>query len=859
MKNILIYSVTLALNLVVLTGLSQSWLTQIPSNANGRLNYFETKTFVEQFREQNPMTPLKGEKQFLRSKFFLDGRIMEDGYLPSGTYWEEAKRIISERSQKRAEQSPWTFIGPDESTVGINSGVDGGSGRIDCIEFHPTDPDIFYVGAPCGGLWRTTDGGVSWEVLTDELPTLGISDIDFHPLDPNTLFICTGTRDIWWETFSVGILKSEDNGETWEETGLQYSIQQNRAVHELLINPSNPLIMHAATSVGLYRSEDGGDNWDRIVNGNFMELEQKVGDPSVIFATNFGVYNCNSRIYRSVDAGVSFQVMNTGVSPSQVNRITIGTTPADPEVIYALYSACSDHAFFGLYRSNDCGDTWMEAPNSNNINVLSWLPAGLDPGGQGYFTLSLAVDPADPDHVYTGGVNIWESYDGGDIWTLNAQYYGAGAQYVHADIHNLVYNPLNDGLYNTNDGGVYKFIEGPDAWVNISDGLHIMQFYRLGTWKEDETRMLGSPQDNGTVIFTDTLNYEILLAEACDNFIDYTDPDILYFGGYAAGINRSMNGGFNYTSIQPNGESPYRFNPPFIMHPTNEQVLYCAFTDVWRSDNRGNSWINLTSGLSYGNDYMSLEVAPSNTDYIYAATTSQIWRTNNGGGDWENIKFGLPGSVPISDIAISSTDPEKIWVTFQGWNSSVKVYSTEDGGESWQNVTMNLPNMPANCITYEPGSDDAVYVGTDIGVFYTNENLSEWIDYSRDLPNVIIDELEIHPLSGKILTATYGRGMWENVLADPATVNIYELVQKEMTVFPNPANNIIQVECLPPAPGTYTLTLINAAGQTVLQKEIRSAGMRISKQINLEKLSSGLYQLLLTGEGYYVSDKVIKR
>jgi photosystem II stability/assembly factor-like uncharacterized protein len=839
-----------------LTTSSQSWLKSIPADPDGRPDYREAKKYMETFRSQNPETPLKGEKQFLRSAFFLDGRIGEDGHLPAGVYWEEGKKVIASRSLNKAAQTPWAYRGPFNSTVGINSGEVGGSGRIDCIEFHPGDPNIFYVGAPCGGLWRTSDGGSSWECLTDELPTLGISDIDLSPQDPNTIFICTGTRDVWWETFSVGILKSEDAGQTWTETGLHYLLQQNKSVHELLINPANPSVMVSATGNGIYRSLDGGDTWTLIVGGNFMDLAQKPGDPSTIYATNFSYFNCGARVYRSLDAGASFQTMVTGFPSSEVNRITIGVTPADPEVVYALCSSCSDAGFYGLYKSADHGTTWIKTPNSNNLNLLGWQPDGLDAGGQGWFTLSLSVDPVDANHIVVGGVNLWESVDGGDIWTLNAQYYGSGAEYVHADIHSLVYNPLDGAHYNTNDGGIYRYTGSPDGWVNISDGLHIMQFYRLGVWKQDETRILGSPQDNGTVLFTDSVQYELRLAEACDNFFDYNQPDTCYYGGYGSGLVRSKNGGHSSNYITPPGESRYRFNPPFIMHPTDPAILYCAFKNVYRSSNRGSLWTKLTQDISGGIDFTCLEVAPSNPDYLYAAYNNQIWRTSDGGTNWENIATGLPTGEIITDIVISAGDPELIWVTFSGFSEGVKVFRSGNGGQTWQNVSRNLPNMPANCLAFEPGSENAVYVGTDVGIYYTNDNLTEWIDYSEELPNVIIDELEIHPLSGKILAATYGRGMWENNLVDPLMVGVHETATRNFSVYPNPSSDKLWVEFTPPEPGLYILTVVNAAGQVAGRKEVRATGMMTRSQLDVSRLPAGYYIVRVSGSGTDYSGNV---
>jgi len=832
---------------ISLAASSQSWLKSIPPDADGRPGFRETQKFVEAFRSQNPEAPMKGEKQYLRSDFFLDGRIDESGFLPSGLYWDEGKKVIAARNLKKAVQTPWAYRGPFNSTVGINSGEVGGSGRIDCIEFHPSDPDILYVGAPTGGLWRTVDGGVSWESLTDELPTLGISDIDLHPLDPDIIFICTGTKDVWWETFSVGILKSEDAGETWTETGLQYALEQNKSVHELLINPANPSIMVAAAGAGLYRSVDGGDTWTLLMGGNFMDLAQKPGDPSTIYATNFNYYNCGAKIYRSVDAGATFQIMSTGIPPSGVNRITLGVTPADPEVVYALCSSCTDAGFYGLYKSADHGTTWAKCPNSNNKNLLGWQPNGLDAGGQGWFTLSLSVDPLDANHLHVGGVNIWESADGGDIWTLNAQFYGSGAEYVHADIHSLSYNPLGNTHYNTNDGGIYRHTGDPDGWVNISNGLHIMQFYRLGAWRQDESLILGSPQDNGTVLFRDTMQYELILAEACDNFFDYVQPDTCYYGGYGAGLMRSKNGGVGCSPITPPGESKFRFNPPAIMHPNNPSIIYCAFKNVYRSDNRGSNWIKLTQDQSGGIDFTNLEIAPSNPEYIYASTQNLIWMTSDGGTTWENIKYGLPSGLVISDIAISAVDPKMVWVSFSGFSPGVKVFRSVNGGQAWQNVSRNLPNIPANCLAFEPGSDNAVYVGTDVGIYYTNDLLTDWVDYSESLPNVIIDELEVHPVSGKILAATYGRGMWENYLADPLTVGIRENTDQNLSIYPNPASEKIWIEFTPPGLGLYIVTIINASGQVVGKKEIRSTGMMTRSQLDVSKLLSGYYLIRITG------------
>lgn len=834
---------------------SQEWLHQLQTDSNGRPSYKEACGLVKGLRAANPDAPIAGEKQLLRASFLLEHRIDADGSLPSGLFWNECKSVVSQRTRNKSELSPWSFIGPKNSTVKINTGVVGGSGRIDCITFHPTNPDLYYVGAPSGGLWRTTDNGITWEVLTDDLPVLGISDVDLHPNDPNTIYICTGTRDVWWETYTIGILKSEDGGETWNETGLQYSVLQNQAVHELWINPSNPDFMLAAASNGLYKSADGGDNWTFVRAGNFMELEQIPGNSDIVFATTFN-YSGGARIFRSDDGGQSFSYINNGIPTSDVNRISIAVTPADPNKVYALYSRTTDNGFYGVWVSNDAGLTWIETPNSNNMNPLGWQPSGTDAGGQGYFTLSLSVDPADPMHLHVGGVNIWESLNGGETWQLQAQYYGGGAQYIHADIHTLAYNPLNQEFYATTDGGVYQLVKPDNLWTNRSDGLEIMQFYRVGLFHPNPDRLMGSPQDNGSVLFTDTICYEVNMAEACDNFFDPLNGDTMYFGGYAAGIRRSYNGGFNYINIIPPGESKYRFNPPFLIHPTEAATIYCAYKDVWKSTNRGTQWTNLSNGLASGDDFESLEVYSSDDRVIWAATYSNIWRTTDGGATWQFIRDGLPTYQSILDIALSDKNPDHAWVVMGNFIEGQKVYRTTDGGATWQNVSGSLPNVPTNCITYEPGSNDALYVGNDIGVFYTNNDLPDWIDYSRDLPAVIIDELEVHKPTSTVVAATYGRGMWKNSLADPLTVSSKTISEPTLTVYPNPATDRINVEWLPPAPGKFDLRLTDASGRVVMSKSIFSTGMDYRTTINCTSLVPGLYVLRILGSNYSNDHKI---
>jgi hypothetical protein len=190
-----------------------------------------------------------------------------------------------------------------------------------------------------------------------------------------------------------------------------------------------------------------------------------------------------------------------------------------------------------------------------------------------------------------------------------------------------------------------------------------------------------------------------------------------------------------------------------------------------------------------GGQYASiLEVAPSDNEYIYSGNGNFLWMTSDAGLSWQNISGGLITVSPVSDVTISHNNPEKLWASLQGFSEGYKVFKSEDGGQSWENISLNLPNVPVNCLTYENDVLNGIYAGTDIGIYYINDNLSEWVDFSNGLPNVIVLEMEINYKENKIKSATYGRGLWESPLINPS-VSVPEIARGSfMLVFPNPSN-----------------------------------------------------------------------
>ncbi|MBN4065915.1 PKD domain-containing protein, partial [Candidatus Amoebophilus asiaticus] len=428
-----------------------------------------------------------------------------------------------------------------------------------------------------------------------------------------------------------------------------------------------------------------------------------------------------------------------------------------------------DNGFQGFYSSYDSGDTWTTEATSPNL--LGWKTNGSDNGGQGWYDLSLAASPLNANEIYVGGVNVWKSTNGGSSWNISGYWKESfTVDYVHADIHALEYVPNTSIIMAGCDGGVYKSTNFGTDWEDLSNGLSIMQFYRMGASATDSAFLLAGSQDNGTSRYESGVWDEVLGGDGMEAMVDYNDKSIVFGTLYYGEIHRSYNGGNSFSEITPlQGTTPIQGNwvTPFAMHPNNSNIILGGYGEVYKTTNRGNSWSAISS-LSSGN-IRALVFAPSDGSVIYASTYYYVFKTTNGGSNWTGITGTLPtSSVTPTYIAVHETDPNTLWITFSGYINGEKVYKTTDGGSTWTNISGSLPNIPVNCIVYENGSDDAIYIGTDLGVFYTNNNFNDWEAYSEGLPNVVVNELEIFYPGNKIKAATYGRGIWEAPLYQPA-------------------------------------------------------------------------------------------
>ena len=373
------------------------------------------------------------------------------------------------------------------------------------------------------------------------------------------------------------------------------------------------------------------------------------------------------------------------------------------------------------------------------------------------------MSPDSDATVYVAGFNIKGTTDGGTTWTSVPT---AG----HVDNHAIEITvrlvlqrpPLPPRLVQTilvgNDGGLFKSTNGGTTWTSLNKGLAITQFYRLGLSRTATNVAVAGAQDNGNMKYNVGTFTNITNADGMEGFIDWSNVNNIYESIQNGGLYRSTNGGVSFTGVST--ASSGAWVTPWCQDPAVSTTIYAATDKVYKSTDQGTTWTAISGTLPGIWRFTVLKVAPSNSKVIYAGDGGKLYRTRDGGANWVDITAGLPTAGNyLTDVAIHTYDPSIAWAAFSGYNAGQKVYRTCDGGADWSNVSGSLPNMPANTIVHEKARN-AVYVGTDDGVYYLNDELTDWVPYKWGLPNVIVDELEIDYPAKRIWAATYGRGLW---------------------------------------------------------------------------------------------------
>jgi len=803
--------------------------------ADPEVNFYDVQETFRQAWEGREVEKGKGFMAYKRWEWFMEPRVFPSGDRFPG---DAVMRAIEENPQfyglSNSLAGDWTYIG----NTGVPTGG-GGAGRVNSVRTATGSANELYACAPAGGLWKTTNGGSSWSLMnTDFLASIGVSDVAVDPTNPNIIYIATGDGDAG-DTYSIGVWKSVDGGQSWAATGLSWNVSQARTTNRILIHPGNPSILIVATSNGLYRTTNAGASWSQVQTGNFKDLTFKPGNPDVVYA-------CTNRFFRSINGGASWTLVSANLpSASQSSRLAIAVSAADPEVVYVLAGG-SNQGFFGFYRSTDSGGTF--STRSTSPNLLGWSSVGNDSGGQAWFDLRVVADPVNANIVYTGGVNVWKSTNGGSTWTCNAHWYGAGGlPYVHADIHAMYFVPGTSTLLIGCDGGVYRTTNGGSSYSDISSNLQIGQQYRLGISALNSNLILTGWQDNGTNRKSGNNHARVIGGDGMECAIDPTSNSVMYGELYYGNILKSTNGGNSFSSTIANSDGSAgtvheqgAWVTPFLLG-SNPQHIFVGKTRVYRSTNGGTSFTAL--GAMGSGRINALAVAPSNNNVIYASKGATFYRSSDGNAF--TTVSGMPGQS-ITYIAVHPSNPDKIWVTFSGFSGSNKVYHSTNGGSTWVNQTGNLPNLPVNCVVYCSGTNDGVYVGTDAGVFYRDADLGNWIPYMNGLPHVVVNELEIHYGSGTITAATFGRGTWR------APLHSLEPLDAVLAGVVTPSGTLCVSQFQP------QLTIQNAGTETIssLSLEYGVIGSSIQTYQWTGNLTPGqstaiLLPLLSSGEGSF--------
>jgi photosystem II stability/assembly factor-like uncharacterized protein len=726
-------------------------------------------------KAENEETSEGLEYQFGRWNYYWQQHLDENGYMvsPMKTYAEWAQYLETHTGKRgtaratSADTSHWVFQGPI-TTMGGYAGI----GRINVAAFDPVDPNVFYVGAAGGGVWKTTDGGNSWTALYNIMPTMGVSDIKVNPLNPNTIYVCTGDKDAK-DNYSIGVLKSTDGGNTWTTFTLGWTISSFHLARTLLINPVDTNTLILGTDVGIYKTYNGGASWSSIATGDF---EQILFDPldtnklygTTLFNTSSG---SNTAIVKSINGGATWVAVK---SFTDADRVNIATCPSSPSLVMAVVSN-TNNGLEGVYGSNDEGVTWgatfMNNASCTN-NLLSWdmgLPATTC-SGQGWYDLCIAIDPADHDKVIIGGVNHYYSTDGGYTWQLATQWYSSlpGVQTMHADQHWMGFNPLNGMLYATCDGGVYSTagIEG-SLWNDHTSGIACTEFYRIAVG-EGVNFCLGGAQDNGTKQVGGGTSSDILGGDGMVCQIDYMAPASTWYGSYYNGtITQTFSAGGSWTTISDaigdtlGGD----WVTPYIIHPAEDNILLVGYDKLFMSADFGSSWNAISPQFASNYKINDIEVPIANPNEIYVVVDDNSIRFSPDFGATWNLLPSNGSSATISRIITDPFNADMLWVTFSGYTASRKVMCYDRIANHWINMAGTLPNIPVNCIIIDT-STGTRYIGTETTVFYRDTTMSDWALYNTDLPAVIINDLKINYGNKELWAGTYGRGIWKSGKAD---------------------------------------------------------------------------------------------
>lgn len=781
---------------------------------------------------------------------------------------------------------------------------DTGDGTVNKILIDPTDDTKMYCSAQNGGIYKSTDSGVTWTII-HALATTGY-DVEFKPGVTSTIY-ATGNRyfksvdggvtfttenalSMYQQEYVSGTTDwdsapSNQNGSVLPKTGnglglfyiSNYSHPVTRLVPPVvnLTGATAPKLKFSYTNVSwdsdidelkvLYKTSLGG-TWTVLATYTaettaWQDITLNLPNPSSEYYVAFegksnygrGLTLDDVRI-EDPTLGVLFENGFESNSPLSTGPKMMGVSPNNPNVVYILEA--ENGKFGAFYRSTDSGNSFTKLNHGTN-NYFGYSSTANDDRGQAPRDMDIAVNPNDANDVHIAGILSWRSTNAGDSFTITSQWVPGNAAsenigYCHADIDIMEY--VGDKLYVGSDGGIFvaenPLVVNSNYYTDLSTGLGIRQFYKIGVNQNVPEVITGGAQDNGASVFTNTGVWKDWLgADGMETFVDKTNNNILYGTTQNGSLYRSNNQGTTYFGLNSPDNKEGNWITPFEQDPLIANRIYSGYDQVYRSNDGGSTWTAISQ--SFGGNLNHLKIAPTNMNIMFASSGSVLYKTTNGGTTNWTVLGGFSGS--INSIAIHPTDANKIAIATTG---AQKVYVSTDGGATWTSYLKNLPNFSALALTWTNYLQEGLYVGMNYGVYYiaTANPAAEWLPFSNNLPNVQISELEINTASNKLFAGTYGRGLWKSNLFDPGALNTSEFeALNSVKLFPNPASDVVSLVW--DKNENVTIKIYNTLGKLVYYAKDKS--LMNTLEINTANFDAGIYFVNVNTVNGFMTKKLI--
>ena len=709
------------------------------------------------------------------------------------------------------------------------------SGRIADLVGHPTNSKVLYVGTAGGGVWRSTDAGITFNPIFDK-HTQSIGALAVDPKNPDQV-MWVGTGEVWTRnsvSYGDGLYKTTDGGQSWNKMGLEKS----ERIASIQINPQNPNEVFVAVlgnlwgdseERGVYHTTDGGKTWNKILYVNATtgcsDLAMDPQNPSVLYAAfwefrrtaySFSSGGQSSALYKSTDGGKSWTKIHQGFPAGKLGRLAVAVAPSNPNILYAVIES-EKNEDKGLYRSENAGASWVKTNGDFELTVRPF-----------YFS-RLVIDPKNADIVLKGGLSGSISKDGGKTFRS----IGGG---IHSDLHDYWFDPQNSStIYVGSDGGVYRSWDGGTTWEMVR-GLPVSQFYQVAVDNQSPYKVYGGLQDNGSWIGPSAKtggveNRDWVSVGQGDGFRVFphpTDPNIVYSemqgAEYIWRVNVARNQAKTIKPYPEAGDPKLRFNwntPITTSHHVPDR-LYCGSQFLHQSDDRGETWVKISpdlttndpakqnqeesGGLSADNSgaenhctIFAIGESPLDPNWLWIGTDDgQVQVTMDGGKNWKNVTANLPG-LPKNTWAYfiepSPFDKNTALAVFDGHTQNDMkpyVYKTTDGGQTWASlVTADIRGF-ARHIRQDLVNPNLLFLGTELGLFISVDGGQSWSEFKNNLPPVAVHWMVIHPRDHALVMATHGRGVIIIDDISPLRQLTKEVITKDVHFFTKPPSIMIE-------------------------------------------------------------------